>query len=111
MGGQVVELSDFMPKNKSLLSSNRLLRNSSGEEFEWKLERKIHCVNVATDANVATFYRATHGIFHKKHPAYIDISEQVIHEQDLFVLACLIMEIHWRYQHIFSNAAVSVAVV
>ena len=43
------------------------------------------CTTVASDLNVATYYQSSSGIIGKKRPAYIDIKEQGMGNQDLIV--------------------------
>ncbi|KAF8594163.1 hypothetical protein BDV93DRAFT_529478 [Ceratobasidium sp. AG-I] len=98
MDGNTIQLSELLRQSKEFTSSDRFFKNSAGEEYRWKLDRKLYCVNVKTEAPVATFYRSSWGIIGSKEPAYIDIAEEVLGDQDLIVVTCLIMENIKRYR-------------
>ncbi|KAG8762221.1 hypothetical protein FRC12_009140 [Ceratobasidium sp. 428] len=92
MKGKTMKLSEMMPRNKSLMGRNRFFKTESGEEFEWRVDRRLYCVPVGSEICVATFYESSTGILEGKGPAYIDITDQGIAEQDLIVVTCIIME-------------------
>ncbi|KAG8762220.1 hypothetical protein FRC12_009139 [Ceratobasidium sp. 428] len=92
INGETMEIAEMMPKHKSLVSMNRYFKTDSGEEFEWKVNRRLYCVPVGSDICVATFYRETFGILEDKHPAYIDITDRVVAEQDRIVVTFVIIE-------------------
>ncbi|KAG8699241.1 hypothetical protein FRC09_006738 [Ceratobasidium sp. 395] len=90
--GKTMKLSEMMPRDKSLMGRNRFFKNESGEQFEWRVDRRLYCVPVGSEICVATFYESSTGILEDKSPAYIDITDQGIAEQDLIVVTCIIME-------------------
>ncbi|QRV76866.1 hypothetical protein RhiJN_19711 [Ceratobasidium sp. AG-Ba] len=109
IGGNEMKLSGLMPK-KSTFSSDRLFKNSSGEEFRWKMRSsKVQCTSVASDSDIATYHSSCMGIIGKKHPAYIDIADQGLKDQDLIVITCLIMAALQQDQTNASAAAMSSA--
>ncbi|KAG8768897.1 hypothetical protein FRC12_005285 [Ceratobasidium sp. 428] len=92
MKGESVLLSELMPHAGKAMSSDRKFKTSTGRELQWNIDGKLYCTDVETGACVATFYRSSWGIIGSKEPAYIDIGEEVVGEQDLIVATCLIME-------------------
>ncbi|KAG8764083.1 hypothetical protein FRC12_008281 [Ceratobasidium sp. 428] len=112
ISGRNMKLSEFMPQSKAFGSSNRFLKNKAGEEFEWKINRQLYCVATATDICVATFYRSCWGIIGDKRPAYIDISEQVVDDQDLIIVTWMIMENirRWREAMLYGGGGWYLAV-
>ncbi|CAE6432633.1 unnamed protein product [Rhizoctonia solani] len=99
MNCKTAPLADLLQRDNKLGSSNRFFNNAAGQRFQWKiLNGHLYCVDETTGLSVAAYYRSGGGIFSKGKSAYIDISEQVTDEQDLFVVTCLMMENINRYR-------------
>ncbi|KAG9104700.1 hypothetical protein FRC06_000087 [Ceratobasidium sp. 370] len=92
MNGESVLLSRLMPHTGKFMSSDRRFKTSTGRELQWHIDGKLYCTDAESGECVATFYRSNWGIIGHKEPAYIDIKEEVIGDQDLIVATCLIME-------------------
>ncbi|QRV91672.1 hypothetical protein RhiJN_19690 [Ceratobasidium sp. AG-Ba] len=98
MDGEMMLMSELMPHTGQFASSDRKFKTSSGRELQWNIDGKLYCTDVETGACVATFHRSNWGVIGDKAPAYIDITESIVGDQDLIVVTCMIMENNRRYR-------------
>ncbi|QRW05742.1 hypothetical protein RhiLY_04741 [Ceratobasidium sp. AG-Ba] len=85
MDGEMMLMSELMPHTGQFASSDRKFKTSSGRELQWNIDGKLYCTDVETGVCVATFHRSNWGIIGDKAPAYIDITESILGDQDLIV--------------------------
>jgi len=78
-GDKVVEANEFFTKDgRGLHGFHRKFTGPDGRGYKWHIRALYNelCLDDERQTRVARFYPKSHGIFGRKHPAYLEISEE-----------------------------------